>query len=459
MKKLRIIFLAACVYAVCFVLLSPRDLFLAPKLVWEDSSDLPPEETTTTNKNNSFDQFKITYVYRMPTVDGCPVEEKEPCRFEGSQRLIVTNESDKPDSIWVVYKFKENDIDFLTHEVQQSYDRRIAAAAAGGHGKTNHDKLGQWKIFFYDPSDIMGLAYMENIGKIISNITGWRRVYLITRTTTNPMRSMQNYRYPPWDKPFDRRHLGWPYNFTAFIGTAYAGIKHYHFHVRNDLLVALRSQLSIMFNSTELPNPAEINRPLDCVTFWASKMSTRNAGMRFTAVGAVKSLPSKFPGRNISVMADIVGNRAKKGRNSVHEDYAQALLTYKIVVVVQRDVFEDHWRLFEALVSGALVLTDPMYDFPAGLEDKKTLVIFQSFDDLVEKVIYYLDHPEERIAIARAGREVSLKYHLPHHRWEDLLLGDYETRNEFGLSTRHSVAGTDGLFLGRPKNESGLFSL
>jgi len=37
--------------------------------------------------------------------------------------------------------------------------------------------------------------------------------------------------------------------------------------------------------------------------------------------------------------------RSVQGRNSVHQDYVEALLYYKIVVVTQRDTWEDHFRI------------------------------------------------------------------------------------------------------------------
>ena len=55
---------------------------------------------------------------------------------------------------------------------------------------------------------------------------------------------------------------------------------------------------------------------------------------------------------NLTGTAGLVSERGKKGRSKV---YANALLEHKIVVVSQRDFWEDHLRLMEGLMSGALV--------------------------------------------------------------------------------------------------------
>ena len=76
----------------------------------------------------------------------------------------------------------------------------------------------------------------------------------------------------------------------------------------------------------------------------------------------------------------LAGNALQAGRRSVHSDYIQAMLNSKIVVVTQRDDWEDHYRLFEALVSGAMVMTDRMLSLPKGLENGVSIIEFQSED-------------------------------------------------------------------------------
>lgn len=79
-------------------------------------------------------------------------------------------------------------------------------------------------------------------------------------------------------------------------------------------------------------------------------------------------------------------------------------------------------RVFEALSCGCLLLTDRINN---GLEDlfidKEHLVIYDNYEDLVEKAHYYLSHPQEREEIARQGQEEVWKKHTYLHRAKQLI--------------------------------------
>ncbi|MCK4649153.1 glycosyltransferase [bacterium] len=79
-------------------------------------------------------------------------------------------------------------------------------------------------------------------------------------------------------------------------------------------------------------------------------------------------------------------------------------------------------RVFETLSCGRLLLTDRIDN---GLEDlfidKEHLVIYNDYEDLVGKARYYLEHPEERNAIARKGQEEVWKKHTYLHRARHLI--------------------------------------
>lgn len=99
------------------------------------------------------------------------------------------------------------------------------------------------------------------------------------------------------------------------------------------------------------------------------------------------------------------------------------MLEAKIIIVTQRDAWEDHYRLMEALVSGAMVMTDKMLSLPRGLENGTSVVEFESAEDLRQQILHYIRHPKERIEIARRGREVAMTYHRTWHRIEEVVFG------------------------------------
>jgi hypothetical protein len=324
----------------------------------------------------------------------------------------------------------------------------------------NYDHvLGDWKIFLEDARDMIDWNWFhDHWFPQLANLVGWQRIHLITRSTTSaPYRCMDcgsNELFVNGTKVFQ---TGGDFNFTPYIGALYNGVKHFTFPVRPSMVTAIQQvliQRQNIHESTKTSmgtNPVMIHRPKDVATFWdpaakkqaflRSKVATVVRDMVHTTI-AVRRDPSndvqsqsQFINRTISTWADIVGWRGRKGRNNIHPDYVQALLDFKIVVVCQRDKWEDHYRLFEALVGGALVLTDPMLDFPPGLVHGKSIVVYHNSEDLQDKIVYYLEHPDERLQIAQRGYDIATKYHGPEQRMEDYLMGDWTTvRDVWGRS-------------------------
>jgi hypothetical protein len=67
--------------------------------------------------------------------------------------------------------------------------------------------------------------------------------------------------------------------------------------------------------------------------------------------------------KNSSVFVGLTGEAQDAGRNQAQRSYLAKLFDSKIVVVSQKDDWEDHYRLMEAMVSGAMVMTGKyLYD-------------------------------------------------------------------------------------------------
>lgn len=125
----------------------------------------------------------------------------------------------------------------------------------------------------------------------------------------------------------------------------------------------------------------------------------------------------------VIVFVGLAGDAVRTGRRGVKSVYIDALLNSKINVVTQRDSWEDHYRLFEALVTGGMVITDKMLSLPAGLKNGTNIIECISQEDLRSKILYYLSHSEERIEIARQGRLVAMTQHRSWHRIEEIIFG------------------------------------
>lgn len=70
-------------------------------------------------------------------------------------------------------------------------------------------------------------------------------------------------------------------------------------------------------------------------------------------------------------------------------------------------------------MSGAFYLLDYVDEIEAFFELDREIVCFSSRDELVEKVRYYLAHPDEREAIRAAGHERALRDHTWQKRLAD----------------------------------------
>jgi glycosyltransferase involved in cell wall biosynthesis len=71
-------------------------------------------------------------------------------------------------------------------------------------------------------------------------------------------------------------------------------------------------------------------------------------------------------------------------------------------------------RVFEGLAMGRLVVTNRVPDLSRFFQEDEHLIAFSSLGEATEKIMYYLNSPEETEEIAKAGREwVKL------HTWDD----------------------------------------
>jgi Glycosyl transferases group 1 len=225
--------------------------------------------------------------------------------------------------------------------------------------------------------------------------------------------------------------------------------RHTPFIVRTDTIESLQGALRE--RGLALHDPIErLDRPVDVTHLWPRSSSRSNGGANAGAPGAdamaaaqtdrggvgeveshLRTLVSdeiwRYTNdaklRNWTVLVGLAGSPTRVGRQSVASAYLDAMLSTKIMVVTQRDGWEDHYRLFEALVSGALVMTDQMLSLPSGLQNGTSLVEFGSLRELMSLLDYYLIHQDERLQIATEGRRVAMLRHRSWHRIEEVIFG------------------------------------
>lgn len=83
--------------------------------------------------------------------------------------------------------------------------------------------------------------------------------------------------------------------------------------------------------------------------------------------------------------------------------------------------FANNMRLFEVTGVGTCLVTDMKDNLYKLFEPGKEVVVYHSAEECAELVQYYLDHEDERHAIARAGQQRTLREHNYYHRMQEMV--------------------------------------
>jgi spore maturation protein CgeB len=81
----------------------------------------------------------------------------------------------------------------------------------------------------------------------------------------------------------------------------------------------------------------------------------------------------------------------------------------------------NNMRLFEATGVRTLLITDWKKNLHEMFEPGKEIVSYRTPEECSEMIQYYLEHDEEREAIARAGQQRTLRDHTYHKRMQELV--------------------------------------
>jgi spore maturation protein CgeB len=77
-------------------------------------------------------------------------------------------------------------------------------------------------------------------------------------------------------------------------------------------------------------------------------------------------------------------------------------------------------RDFEVPACGGFYLVEQAPDYDGLFERGREVETWRTVGELIDKIRYYLDHENERAAIAAAGRQRALREHLWTHRFAAL---------------------------------------
>lgn len=202
-------------------------------------------------------------------------------------------------------------------------------------------------------------------------------------------------------------------------------------HVVTESFVSALSQALQSANFTnsddsDKRSPVDYKRKKDLAHFWNVSDYSHYSFLRRQVSTIVTSLSGKRArGREIHTIVDVMGDVEKMEFNEIQSQYVEQLINVKVVVVAQRDEWEGHYRLLEALASGAMVFADKALALPDGLEHKKSVILYDSAKSLEDSLLYYLrpNLDKVRLSIARKGWQVAMGRHRSWHRVEEVLYG------------------------------------
>jgi Glycosyl transferases group 1 len=196
--------------------------------------------------------------------------------------------------------------------------------------------------------------------------------------------------------------------------------------------------------------PVDANRPNDVVFFGNKEDPAHYGNLRCQVSETVQSLQEvKIAGHSIRTLVRFFGEPdLMTGSTSVvYGRYIQEMLQTKVIVIAQRDEWEDHYRLMESLASGALVFSDRMIAQPRGLVHLKNIVFYDDTASLRRLLLYFLDpkNEKERLSVAKKGWEVVMGHHRSWHRVEEIIFGSPKTAVDKAYDTPPSRRKRDKL--------------
>ena len=131
---------------------------------------------------------------------------------------------------------------------------------------------------------------------------------------------------------------------------------------------------------------------------------------------------------SVSLVTDTIGagGPSVTWEHEHYDAYFQALSSAKIIVTCNPSQWEGDFRLWESILSGALVFVDivTFWDrMPFPLKHKEHVIVYDRRDkkSFLEMLEYYTSHEDEARMIAKAGKQFVLDHHMASNRIDMLL--------------------------------------
>jgi spore maturation protein CgeB len=105
---------------------------------------------------------------------------------------------------------------------------------------------------------------------------------------------------------------------------------------------------------------------------------------------------------------------------NMFREYAKSKITLDIQVEVEGP-YAGNIRMFETTGMGVCLLLENKLNIKEIFEPDKEVVIYNSYEEAIEKIIWLLEHEDKLIEIAKAGQKRTLTEHTYENRAEKLI--------------------------------------
>lgn len=163
------------------------------------------------------------------------------------------------------------------------------------------------------------------------------------------------------------------------------------------------------------------NRDIDIAVFFNPHEKPETARNYYRA-SVTQLVKNKFG--HLKVFVGIAGKNGEPGRSGFQQAYFEIMARAKIVVTCNPDRWEGDNRLFEALSSGSLVLTDKMLTPTVNPFISYEHLVYYDKDDLntlVDQIGIFMADDAWRREIARNGNAHAMKFHTSANRIDEIL--------------------------------------
>ena len=346
-----------------------------------------------------------------------------------------------PRFCWLTYKWTKERMKIASSQQNQEDKNRSTTS-----NDDDDDSSLSWPVHFIDwrddPLQVNYCTYHKFVKLIGKDHVQYHKRSLVANRTFDYQRTQQ----------LQAGHIR-SFDDTNWQKYTSAAPKHVPYAVRTDTVREVYKTILEIYNedmqSSCLDLASNLPRPKDVVHYWPIQTPAKinrsggnsahwreavSRGIQEWAVTSTKNTNTNINNQTENdvnnlrpqvVYTDFTGTPDDAGRATASNTYIASMLEYKIVVVCQRNRHEDHYRLFEALVTGALVFTDTMLTLPLGLEADQSIIVYDTIEDMQNKLTWYL-HPSNttiREKIARRGRDISMRRHRSWHRVEEIVFG------------------------------------